>query len=166
MKRKLTLSILLISIFAIIMQPMVYAETIGERVEQGAAEMKDKATDIVDGLGEAADNFDESVTDAFIGLLEDIKGDTTIDTDVEIGKTDQILYSKKATERMFGIVQVIGSLISVIALSIIGIRYMLSSVEEQAKMKGVIGYYITGAVLVFATSNVLSIAYNIIRSLE
>ena len=66
---------------------------------------------------------------------------------------------------MLGTVQVVGSIISVIALIIIGIRYMISSVEEKANLKGVLIYYIIGAVLVFATSNILSIVYKVLNNL-
>ena len=88
-----------------------------------------------------------------------------MDTDLEIGTTTAITSSVEMTEKMLGSVQLIGSIISVIALVIIGIRYMISSVEEQAKMKGVLIYYIVGAVLVFATSNVLSIVYQAISGI-
>ena len=55
-----------------------------------------------------------------------------------------------------------GSILSVAALMIIGFRYMLSSLEEKAAMKGILIYYVVGCVLVFATSNILSIVYDII----
>ena len=66
------------------------------------------------------------------------------------------------TERLVGVLQVAGTIISVIALIIIGIKYMISSVEEKSQMKGVLGYYITGCVLVFAATNVVAFLYNII----
>lgn len=89
------------------------------------------------------------------------KINTTITIDpVAAGATNEI------TGRILGRIQVIGSIISVVALIVIGIRYMLSSVQEKANLKGVLIYYIIGAVLVFATSNVLSIVYNIINPLQ
>ena len=91
---------------------------------------------------------------------------TMIDTNIEIGKTGAESSSKQITERLLGITQVIGSIISVIALIVIGIRYMISSVEDRANMKGVLIYYIIGAVLVFATTNILSIAYQLISELK
>ena len=91
---------------------------------------------------------------------------TQMDTDIEIGSTSAISSSKAATERILGIIQAIGSIISVIALTIIGIRYMISSVEERADMKGVLVYYVIGAVLVFATSNILSVAYKVLSTLN
>ena len=63
--------------------------------------------------------------------------------------------------RIIGAIQVIGSLVSVIAIIVIGIRYMLGSVEEKAQYKETLGPYLLGAVLVFGITNVLAIVYNI-----
>lgn len=89
-----------------------------------------------------------------------------IDTNITIGGTSAINVNKDATEKIVGIVQVIGSVISVAALVIIGFRYMLSSLEEKAAMKGILVYYVIGAVLVFATSNILSVVYNVIKNIK
>ena len=89
-----------------------------------------------------------------------------INTDIDIGNTAAIKSSVDITERIVRTLQTAGTVISIIALIIIGMRYMFSSVEEKAQMKGVLGYYIAGCVLVFATSNVLSFAYNVIGDLE
>ena len=95
------------------------------------------------------------------------KGSSTmINTDVQLGHSDAINSSNDIIARYLGIAQVIGSVISVAALAIIGIRYMFSSLEEKANMKGILIYYIVGAVLVFATSNVLSVVYRTINSLD
>lgn len=87
-----------------------------------------------------------------------------MDTNISIS-IDDAKSSEPIIIRILGTLQVIGSAISVIALTIIGIRYMISSAEEKANMKGVIGYYIIGAILVFATSNVIGVAYRMISSL-
>lgn len=99
-------------------------------------------------------------------LNNNVYASGTIDTNITIGGTSAIYANKTMTETMLGIMQVIGSVISVVALLIIGFRYMLSSVEEKASMKGVMIYYVVGAVLVFATSNLLGVAYDIIRNLK
>lgn len=88
------------------------------------------------------------------------KMDTSINISASAAQSSQTI-----TRRVLGTMQVIGSAISVIALIIIGIRYMVSSTEEKANMKGVIGYYVAGAVLVFATSNIVGFAYQVISSL-
>lgn len=88
------------------------------------------------------------------------KMDTNINISASAAKSSQTI-----TKRVLGTMQVIGSVISVIALTIIGIRYLISSTEERANLKGVIGYYVVGAILVFATSNIVSFAYQVISSL-
>lgn len=91
---------------------------------------------------------------------------SSIDTNISIGKTNAINSSKEYTKKILGTVQVIGSIVSVVALCIIGMRYMISSVEEKAELKGVLLYYIIGAVLVFATTTIVSVAYNVISNLD
>lgn len=94
------------------------------------------------------------------------KGDSTMmDIDIGIGKTSAIHENDDKIEVMLGIAQTVGSVVSVVALLIIGFRYMFSSVEEQAKVKGVLIYYVIGCVLVFATSNLLSVVYHVITRL-
>lgn len=89
-----------------------------------------------------------------------IGGDTNGDN--QIGEGDAIYSSVGVTSTIVGVFQVIGTIVSIITLIIIGIRYMISSVEEKAQMKGVIGYWVTGCILVCATSNVLGFAYAVI----
>ena len=89
-----------------------------------------------------------------------------VDTDVAVGNSDAATSSISATEKILGALQLGGSIISVVALMIIGIRYMTSSIEARAQMKGVIGYYIIGCILVFATSNILGVAYSLIEGLN
>ena len=84
-----------------------------------------------------------------------------VDANIQLGG-DASKSSQVMTERLVGVLQVAGTIISVIALIIIGIKYMISSVEEKSQMKGVLGYYITGCVLVFAATNVVAFLYNII----
>ena len=88
-----------------------------------------------------------------------------MDTDITIGDTSAIRSSNGMTKRIVGILQVVGSVFSVAALAVIGIRYMISSLEERAQMKGVLVYYVVGAILVFATSNILSVVYNAISNI-
>lgn len=100
-----------------------------------------------------------------IAIQTAVLADNSIDTDFELGTTSAIHESDSMISTTVGTLQVIGSVVSVVALSIIGIRYMFSSLEEKAQMKGVIIYYIIGAALVFATSNILSVVWNAINSI-
>lgn len=64
--------------------------------------------------------------------------------------------------RIIGIVQVIGSISSVIALVVIGIKYITGSVEEKAEYKQTLKPYLIGAILVFGITNILGIIQNIV----
>ena len=99
-------------------------------------------------------------------LQNNILASSSIDTNYQIGTTPTIHMSDDVIGRILGYLQVIGSIVSVAALAIIGLRYMFSSVEEQAKVKEVLLYYIIGAILVFATSNILSIAWKVISGIH
>ncbi len=86
-----------------------------------------------------------------------------INTNVVIGNTSAASSSVVMTNNIVGTLQVLGTIISVAALIIIGIRYMISSVDDKAQLKGVIPYYVAGAVLVFATSNILALAHSVMQ---
>lgn len=103
---------------------------------------------------------------AIIAIQSTVLADDSIDTDFRIGNTAEIHASDDVIGNMLGTLQVIGSILSVVALCVIGIKYMISSLEEKAEMKGVIIYYIIGAVLVFATSNILGIVYKLINGIN
>ena len=66
---------------------------------------------------------------------------------------------------IIGPIQLIGSVVSVIAIIIIGIRYMLGSVEEKAQYKETMTPYLIGAVLVFGITNVLAIVSELAKSI-
>ena len=89
---------------------------------------------------------------------------TKMDTSININQ-EAVNESKAQTQKFLGAIQLVGSVASVIALAVIGIRYMMSSLEEKAEMKGVLIYYVIGCALVFATSNLLSVVYNVIVDL-
>lgn len=59
------------------------------------------------------------------------------------------------------IVQVAGSIISVICLIVLGIKYMTGSVEQKAQYKKTLLPYVIGAGLLFATTNILGIIYSL-----
>lgn len=92
---------------------------------------------------------------------------TGIDTDIKIEEDDEAVKSSiDITNNIVGTLQVVGTIVSIASLTIIGLRYMFSSVQERAQMKGVIIYWIIGAVLVFGTSNVLAIVYDVLDNIQ
>ena len=66
--------------------------------------------------------------------------------------------------KLIGIVQIVGSIISVIALILIGIKYIVGSVEERAEYKKTLKPYLIGAIMVFAITNLLAIIQNVVTS--
>ena len=88
-----------------------------------------------------------------------------INTNITVGQTNEAKSSVAMTNSISGTLQVLGTVIAVIAIMIIGIKYMISSVEEKAQLKGVMWYYIFGAILVFATANILAFFYNVINGI-
>ena len=69
---------------------------------------------------------------------------------------------KPMINNIAGIIATIGSVVSVAALVIIGIRYMLGPVEERAEYKKTLIPYVVGALMVFAMTTIPTIIYNIV----
>ena len=63
---------------------------------------------------------------------------------------------------VIGVIQLLGSAISVITLMTLGIRYMLAGIQEKALYKETMGPYLIGAVMVFAIPNIIAIVYDFI----
>lgn len=63
--------------------------------------------------------------------------------------------------QLITIISVIGSMVSVIALIVLGIKYMLGSVEERAQYKKTLMPYFIGAMFVFAASSIAGMIYNL-----
>lgn len=61
---------------------------------------------------------------------------------------------------ILGIIQVVGTFVAVATLMILGIKYMLGSLEERASYKKSMLPYIVGAVLLFAGVNITSVIAN------
>ncbi len=61
------------------------------------------------------------------------------------------------------IVSIIGSGISIIALMLLGIKYMMGSVEEKAEYKKTLFPYAIGALFVFGSSIIPGIIYNMFK---
>ena len=62
-----------------------------------------------------------------------------------------------------GVIQLVGSFISVGVLVVLGIKYMMGSVEERAEYKKAMLPYFIGAIMLFAITNILSIVMSIVQ---
>lgn len=68
--------------------------------------------------------------------------------------------------RIIGMVQAIGSIIAVLMLVVLGIKYMMGSSEEKAEYKKTMIPYLIGAILIFAASQIAAMVYNFASSLK
>ena len=68
--------------------------------------------------------------------------------------------------KLLGILQVIGSVIAVIVLIVLGIRYMLGSAQEKADYKKSMIPYVIGAVIVFTGTVFPKVIYDVVTSIH
>ena len=93
-------------------------------------------------------------------------GTTINPDDYKPGELDADDSTINMANKIIGAFQAIGSMVSVLALVIIGIKYMMGSVEEKAEYKKTMIYYIIGAILVFAISNISALLYDFATTLN
>lgn len=102
-------------------------------------------------------------------LCNNVLANTIIDPDFyEPGSLDNPTGADKIRDignTIIGFIQILGSILSVVVLAILGIRYMLGSVEEKAQYKKTMVPYVIGAIMVFGITNILGIASNIFKNL-
>lgn len=77
----------------------------------------------------------------------------------KIGDTDV----KAWIASIMNIVAIVGSGIAVIALIILGIKYMMGSVEEKAEYKKTMMPYVIGALMVFGASAIVGFISGVIK---
>lgn len=64
------------------------------------------------------------------------------------------------------IMQTVGIVVAVVVLLILGIKYMMGSAEEKAEYKKTMIPYVVGAVLIFASTTIVNIVYQLANSLN
>ena len=82
------------------------------------------------------------------------------------GENSQVNTEKMDSigQSIVNIITTSGSIISVIVLVVLGIKYMMGSAEEKAEYKKTLLPYIIGAAFVFAASTLASVIYNFASS--
>lgn len=83
------------------------------------------------------------------------------------GVGDKITVGNEAKEsitnfggQIVGVLQVAGTVIAVLILVILGIKYMMGSAEEKAEYKKTMMPYLIGALLIFAAVTIANMVYN------
>ena len=92
-------------------------------------------------------------TDLGLGDLNNYKGD---------GENATKFISK--VEGLLSIIQMVGVILSVIILVMIGIKYMLGSVEEKADYKKSKIPYLIGALMVFSVTTLPQLIYKFMQN--
>lgn len=67
---------------------------------------------------------------------------------------------KDKAGEVVGLIQVVGTMVSVGMLMILGIKYMLGSADQKAEYRKSMMPYIIGAVLIFGVSNITQYIYD------
>ena len=62
------------------------------------------------------------------------------------------------------IMQTVGIVVAVVVLLVLGIKYMMGSAEEKAEYKKTMIPYLVGAILIFASTTIANVVYNIANS--
>ena len=68
-------------------------------------------------------------------------------------------------ETILGVIQVIGTVVSVVMLIVIGIKYMLGSIEERAEYKQTLKPYLIGAFLLFSGTTLPQLIFLFVNNL-
>lgn len=66
--------------------------------------------------------------------------------------------------KIIGILQTVGVVLSVIIIIVLGIKYMMGSAEEKAEYKKTMMPYLIGAVFIFLAPTIANVIYNFLKS--
>ncbi len=106
-----------------------------------------------------------------VETISNVKIADVKDPTKDIGAYDKVITDQSSNKvmdmgnKIIGAIQLIGSIVSVLTLVVLGIKYMAGSVEERAEYKKTMMPYIIGAVMVFAITNLLKILENVISGI-
>ena len=81
-------------------------------------------------------------------------------TGTDTNATGQI---KDLGNNIIGILQAVGIVVSVVVVIVLGIKYMMGSVEEKAEYKKTMMPYLIGAALIFAASTVSMLVMSLLQ---
>lgn len=99
-------------------------------------------------------NYSFGSTDLGLGELNNYGG----------GGEDSVKLKEKINPIIY-VIQTIGSILSVVTLIAIGIKYMLGSVEEKSQYKKTLLPYVIGCVIIFSITNLVGMIFSIAKEL-
>ena len=84
-------------------------------------------------------------------------------SDPTTGNSGKLL--EKANSIVYAL-RIFGTIVAVVAFTVIGIRYMSASTEEKASYKETMVPYLIGAVMIFAIPNIIGIIYDLVKGMN
>ena len=78
-------------------------------------------------------------------------------------KGEDLGTGKSKAEKLIGIITTIGIIVSISSVMILGIKYMVGSIEERAEYKKTMLPVLIGMILLFGTSTILNIINELIN---
>lgn len=99
-------------------------------------------------------------------VLEDITGTGGSLDKYKPGYIDGTSKLEEKAEYILGIIKNVGVVLSVVSLILLGIKYMLGSIEEKAAYKESFKPYIIGTFLVFTGSLLPELIYKFMQNLN
>lgn len=66
--------------------------------------------------------------------------------------------------KIIGILQTLGIVLSVVILVVLGIKYMMGSAEEKAEYKKTMIPYLVGAAFIFLAPTIANVVYNFLKT--
>lgn len=69
---------------------------------------------------------------------------------------------KNLGHRIINVLQIVGSVLAVVILAVLGIKYMMGSAEEKADYKKSMMPYVVGAICIFLAPTLASAVYNLV----
>ena len=98
------------------------------------------------------------------GGLSDFTNKSTLDGYKSSGVNGADKLKNKSNV-VVGVLQGVGTVVAVIMLTVIGIKYMISSLEERAEFKQTMVPYVIGAGSLLIISNLVGLIYSIIQGM-
>ena len=69
-------------------------------------------------------------------------------------------------QKIIGIINVIGTIIFIVTVILLGIKYMIGSTEQRAEYKNTMIPIFIGAFMLFSITSILNITYNLVKNIE
>lgn len=90
-----------------------------------------------------------------------------VDTDIFEPTLTDSDYERafEMADTIVGVISIIGTVVAIVGIMVLGIKYMMGSVEQKAEYKKTMIPYIIGCVFIFAITRIVSIIYSLVSQI-